>query len=210
MKWLRLILPLLIVAAFIAATLTHPHFWRTANQKGDALLHAGKFQDAARAYEDPARSGIALYRGGEFEAAAKMFARVPGADGAYNQGNALLMHGQYSAAISAYDRALVFHPGWQDAQDNKSVAAARKARLDAAGQHRDEEQADAYEPDKIVFDQKGENKNAKPVELSAPSLSDEALRASWLRRVSTTPGDFLRARFAWQAANPDAAKKPAP
>jgi len=210
MKWLNLMLPLAVVAGFVTATLTHPHFWRTANQSGDALLRAGKYKEAARAYEDPARSGIALYRGGEFEDAAKMFARVPGAEGAYNQGNALLMHGKYAAAINAYDRALGFRAGWKDAEDNKAVAAARQAKLDAAGKDRDQEQADAYEPDKIVFDQKGENKNAKPVELSEPAMSDEALRASWLRRVSTTPGDFLRARFAWQAANPDPGKKPAP
>ena len=207
MKWLRLTLPLLISAGFIVATLTHPHFWRTANQNGDALMRAGNFIEAAKVYDDPWRSGIALYRGGEFEAAAKMFARVPGATGAYNQGNALLMHGKYTAAINAYDRALGFRAGWKDAEDNKAVALARKAKLDAAGKDRDEEQADAYEPDKIVFDQKGENKNAKPLELSEPAMSDEALRATWLRQVNTTPGDFLRARFAWQAANPDPGNK---
>jgi Ca-activated chloride channel family protein len=31
-------------------------------------------------------------------------------------------------------------------------------------------------------------------------MSDEEMRATWLRRVQTTPGDFLRAKFAYQTA----------
>jgi Ca-activated chloride channel family protein len=41
------------------------------------------------------------------------------------------------------------------------------------------------------------------VELAGGEVSDEELRATWLRRVQTTPGDFLRAKFAYQAAHAD-------
>ena len=69
------------------------------------------------------RQGLALYRAGDFEKAAKAFARVPGAEGAYNQGDALLMHGAYDQAIASFDRALGFRPDWKEAQDNEAIVA---------------------------------------------------------------------------------------
>jgi Ca-activated chloride channel family protein len=176
------------------------NFWETPEQRGDALFRAAKFDESAKHYTDPARIGAAQYRNGDFEAAAKTFARVPGAVGAFNQGNAWLMHGKYDAAIASYDRALEFRSGWKDAEENRAIAQARQAKIAAAGKDREKEATEAYKPDEIVFDAKRQNKKAKPVELAEGEVSDEALRATWLRRVQTTPGDFLRAKFAYQAA----------
>lgn len=179
----------------------NPEFWRTANQRGDALMAQKAFRQAAAAYSDPWRIGVAQYRNADFKEAAQTFARVPGATGAFNQGNALLMHGEYAEAIASYDRALGFHPGWQDAIDNKALAAARKKRIDDAGENREQESADAYSPDDTVVDEKGEDGESKPLDMNDPQLSDAELRATWLRRVQTSPGDFLRAKFAFQAAH---------
>jgi Ca-activated chloride channel family protein len=44
--------------------------------------------------------------------------------------------------------------------------------------------------------------------MNGEALSDEDLRATWLRRVQTTPGDFLRAKFAYQAAHEQAPATP--
>jgi Ca-activated chloride channel family protein len=149
---------------------------------------------------------VAQYRNGDFKEAAKTFARVPGADGAYNMGNAQLMHGQYDAAIVAYDRALSLRPGWKDAEDNKALALARKKKIEDSGKDRDKESADAYDPDKIVTDQKGDDKNTKVTEITEEDTTDAGFQATWLRRVQTTPGDFLRSKFAYQAAHPADAK----
>ena len=41
---------------------------------------------------------------------------------------------------------------------------------------------------------------------AAMPMSDEAVRALWLKRVQTRPADFLRAKFAYQlGAQPGAA-----
>jgi Ca-activated chloride channel family protein len=194
----------------IVGTLRNPQFWWTADQRGDRLFAEKKFAQAAKTYADPWRIGVAQYRNGDFEAAAKTFARVPGADGAFDQGNAWLMRGKYDTAIESYDRALGFHPGWKKAEDNKALALARKEMLAASSKYRADESADAYKPDKIAFDQKGEDKKGKPTEMNGQKLSDAELRALWLRRVQTTPGDFLRAKFAYQAAEQQAGAKGAP
>lgn len=177
-----------------------PHYWLTPDQKGARLYRHGQYGAAAKAFSNPWWMATAQYRNGDFEAAAKTFARVPGADGAYNQGNAWLMHGKYDAAMASYDRALGFKPGWSEAQENKALALSRKQLLEASGKDRDQEAAEAYKPDEIVFDQKGEDETGQPMELGTQKMSDEELRASWLRRVQTKPSDFLKAKFASQAA----------
>jgi Ca-activated chloride channel family protein len=190
-----------IVLVLVLESVRDPNFWITADQRSDILFQAGKFAQAAKVSADPWRLGTAQYRNGDFEAAAKTFARLPGAIGAYNQGNASLMHGKYDQAIASYDRALGFRLGWREAEENKALALARKAKIEASGQHRDEEQTTDEKADDIVFDQKGDDQKGKPVELAEGEMSDEQLRATWLRQVQTTPGDFLRAKFAYQAAD---------
>ncbi len=189
-------------AAFVivlaAGTFRDPDFWRTADRRGDALMAKHRYAEAAKIYRDPLRLGISQYRDGQFEAAAATFARVPGAAGAYNTGNAWLMHGQYDSAIASFDRALGFRPGWQDAADNKALAIVRRDRMQASDKDRADESADAYDPDEIVVDNKGGN-DEKPREPEALAGNDTALQATWLRRVKTTPAEFLKAKFAWQA-----------
>ena len=200
---LALAFVLVFVVVLILGTVRDPNFWSTPNQRGDALVRAGKFGEAAKVCVDPRSIGAAQYRNGDFEAAAKTFARVPGADGAYNQGNAWLMHGKYDAAVASYDRALGFRPGWKEAEENKALTLARKAKIEASGKDRDQEQTTEEKPDDVVFEQKGEQQKGTTVELSGGKMSDEELRALWLRRVQTTPGDFLKAKFAYQAAHPE-------
>jgi Ca-activated chloride channel homolog len=189
--------------SLIVASLRDRNFWFTSEQRGDALFQAGAYKQAAETYTDPLRIGVAQYRDGSFEAAAKTFVRVPGSTGAFNAGNAQLMHGKYDAAIAAYDRALSFRPGWREAEENKALADARKKSLEASGENREQEQTDSDEPDEIVFDQKGENKNRIPDLAAEGPATDTDLQATWLRRVQTTPGDFLKAKFAYQAAHPE-------
>lgn len=203
MKRVAVIFILIWVAVLVIGSVRDVNFWLTPDQRGDLLSKKGRLAEAVKIYADPWRLGTAQYRNGDFEAAAKTFARVPGATGAFDAGNAWLMHGKYDDAITSYDRALSFHPHWREAEENKALALARKAALEASAKDRDQEQTDSNDeedtPDAITFDQKGDDQKGQPTELAGGEMSDEALRATWLRRVQTTPGDFLRAKFAYQA-----------
>lgn len=198
-SFVALIIFVLIYLAY--GTWANPNFWLTETQRGDHLMKEKRYADAVKIYQDPWHIGVAQYRNGDFKEAVQTFARVPGADGAFDRGNALLMHGAYDEAIASYQRALSFRPGWTAAQENMALAQARQKAIDDAGKNRDQESAGAYKPDETAFDQKGDDKNSKPVDMNEQQLSDESLRATWLRRVQTTPGDFLRAKFAYQAAH---------
>jgi len=207
-RWFTPAVLLLGLVALAIGTWRNPHFWLTANQRGDRLFNEGKFLEAARAYDDPARIGAAYYRAGEFKDAAAAFTRVPGATGAYDRATALLMHGDYDSAITGYDRALSLRPDWTEAKENRALAVARRDRLKVNDSTRQSEQAeDAYKPDEVVTDNRGGDQAKPPVDLGQQTLSDQELQSTWLRRLKTTPGDFLRAKFAWQAQH---AAEPAP
>ena len=194
-----LLVLLLLSASAAAADFRFADLWLTPDQQGQRLLDQGSYAEAAERFVDPLRRGVALYRAGEFEAAAAAFARVDSPEAALNRGNALILLGRYQDAILAFQRALQLHPGWLPAQTNLAIAEARLAALappedDAGGT------GGKLEADEIVMDNTGRTAKAKEQQLEegAQSLSDAELRAMWLRRVQTRPADFLKARFALQ------------
>lgn len=78
--------------------------------------------------------GAAAYRKNDFAAAEKTWEPLPGADAAYNRGNALAKAGNYDAAIAAYNEALRLQPGMTDAIANKRAVEAAKRRQPPSGQ----------------------------------------------------------------------------
>lgn len=204
--WRRLpnTLSLLVAGIIIVGTWRNPHFWLTADQRGDRLMREHRFGEAAKVYTRAEAIGTAQYRNGDFKEAAATFARVPGPEGLFNRGNAQLMQGSYDAAIASYDQALAQRTDWTDAKDNRSIAVARRDKMKVDDKTREAEQADAYKPDKIVVDNRGGDHDRPPVETGDKSHDDEAMQAAWLRRVQTSPSDFLRAKFSYQAAQPAA------
>jgi len=183
-----------------AAEFRFSDLWLTSDQTGQRLFNEGKYKEAAERFADPLWRGVALYQGGEFEAAAAAFARVDSAETAFNRGNALVLLGRYDEAIGAYDRALQLKSGWKAAQDNRRIAKIRaKMKERPEG---DQGGMTEIGADEIVFDQdKDKNKGEESVETEGgKKMSDTELRAMWLRRVQTRPADFLKARFAYQLA----------
>lgn len=188
---------LLTVVAAAVMIVKGIDLWLTPDQQAQRLFREQKYLQAAPLFTDPAWRGTALYRAGEFEDAAQMFARVDSAQGHFNQGNAWLMHGQYEQAIRCYDAALQQQPDWQQAVDNRTLAVARAAMLSSEGGDMGDQRLGA---DRIVFDRK-DNKGGQETEVSGDkAASDQQLQAMWLRRVQTEPADFLKSKFAYQQA----------
>jgi Ca-activated chloride channel family protein len=210
---LRFLGPILVPLLWSVASSVHADslprdllgWWLTPDQQGARLAAQGRHLAAAERFEDPARRAAAWYRGGDFERAAAAYGRIGGADAAYNRGNALVMLGRYDEAIESYQRALALEPGWSDAADNLSLAMARQARLappdsDAGGT------GGQLEADDFVVDESGrvDRGGSEVTSEEGVGLSEQELRATWLRRVQNDPADFLRARFAWQLARQEA------
>ncbi len=194
--------PCAIVASLTALTLVVAaertgwrNLWLTPDQRGRVLMSQGRPAEAAEGFRDPLWRGVALFRAGDFKAAADVLSRVGAAEGVYDRGNALVMLGKYEEAVGEYSRALQIRPDWPDALANRDLARARAAMLKATGGDIDDTEFGASQ---IVFDKTKRGGTDSTVEGAQPEMTDEAIRAIWLKRVQTRPADFLRARFAYQ------------
>jgi Ca-activated chloride channel family protein len=174
-------------------------FWLTADQRGGRLFAQERYLEAAEVFESQERRGVAFFRGGDFESAATVFGRISSAEAAYNRGNALVMLGRYKEAIQSYEDALNARPGWIEAEENLVVAVARKERM-APPESDEGGTGGQLEADEIVFDDSGRvNKSGTEVVTEGgEEMSDDEMRAVWLRRVQNDPAEFLRTRFAYQ------------
>ena len=192
-----------ILWAFTVADWTFANLWLTPDQQAQRLFNQGQYAEAAKRFSDPMRQGVAHYRGGDFKQAAAAFARRDASEAVFNRANALVMSGKYDDAITSYDRALELRPDWTAAHGNRSIAVVRRDRIappqdDAGGT------GGKLAADEIVFDDRAK-RTSQTQEVDAGqgdklklTLSDEELRALWLRRVQTKPADFLRAKFGYQ------------
>jgi Ca-activated chloride channel family protein len=174
--------------------------WLTPEQQAHKLVEAGRYAEATELFPDSFRKGIALFRADEFEAAGIAFAGVPFAEGHFNRGNALIFQGKYEDAMKAFDQALLQRSDWKEAKENREIARLRAERMKQEG---GEGTGGKLEADDYVFNEGGDKKAGQDqdevVEMEGgETLSDEELRALWLRRVQTSPGDFLRSKFAYQ------------
>lgn len=107
--------------------------WLSPDQRGRLLLQRGQTVEAAQAFRDPLWRGVALFRAGDFKGAAQAFAARDTAAAAFDQGNALVMLGQYDEALKRFDRSLVLRPGWPEALRNREIARIRAERRKTEG-----------------------------------------------------------------------------
>jgi Ca-activated chloride channel family protein len=170
----------------------------TPDQSAYRLYSQGKASEAAKRFADPMWKGVALFKNGEFDQAARVFAGFDTAEAAFNQGNSLVMQGKYEEAVIRYGRALELRPNWEAAIANREIALGRAELLKQEG---GEGTGGMLEADEIVFSEGPSNPSAEKEQVETGGEVDDAeLRAVWLRQVQTKPADFLRAKFAYQEA----------
>lgn len=114
-----------VLALLVLGLLAPPPPVLAAGQEAPAASLWRRADQAAHARSAAAERA---YREGDFDAAARGFAGVPGADAAYNRGNALARAGRYEEAIAAYDEALSAEPGMPDALANRAAVQAAMRR----------------------------------------------------------------------------------
>jgi len=170
----------------------------TPDQQGHRFYKQSKYSEAAEYFAYPLWKGIALFKQGEFEQSAGVFAGYDSAESAFNHGNALVMQGKYEEAAERYARALELSPEWEDATINHEIALARAAMLKREG---GDMTGGMLEADEIVFSKEKSSPSAGEEQVDGGGkISDAEQRAVWLRNVQTKPADFLRGKFAYQHA----------
>ena len=115
--------------------------WQRPDQQAAGALAGGDYARAARLAQEPARSGSARYRLGDFDAAAEAFGAADDAEAHYNRGNALARAGRLEAALEAYDQALARAPDMADAAYNRERVQEALERRDQQAQQQSPNQS---------------------------------------------------------------------
>ena len=171
--------------------------WLTPDQQGRYYFEKGQYQKAAERYADPTWKGLALDRAGDEEGALNAFALSDSAEDWYNQGNVLARLNRYPEAVEAYRQALLRRHPWPEAQENLELVQSLIPKAKKKDS-REEQEFDPNEPpDQVKFDEKGKKGKRAQVQLK---IDPAKMAEIWMRNIQTTPADFLRLRFAIQAA----------
>jgi Ca-activated chloride channel family protein len=146
--------------------------------------------------------GLAYYRAYDFLEAAKQFQRIDTIEGKFALGNAEAQNHAYEKAIEAYDAVLKAQPGNLPAKTNRAIVeAALKAQEDKRRKH---EQDDSAPPDEKADEMRvdPDQKGGKRIQVTPEDVTTAGAAEAWMRAVQTTPADFLKLKFAIQAALP--------
>jgi Ca-activated chloride channel homolog len=170
----------------------------TPDQQG-RLAYADKdYARAANLFEDPMWKGQALYRAGKYSEAAQVFARLPSAGAAFAQGTAHAKTREYREAIAAFETALEREPGNTAAARNLEIARAILAYVESAREQSDTGEERGIGADDVVFDNEAARGTETTITGEEPLKMETA--EQWMRTVDTRTEDFLRTRFALEAA----------
>jgi Ca-activated chloride channel homolog len=171
--------------------------WLTHDQQGRHYFEKGEYSKAAETFDNPLWRGIASARAGNYDAALNAFALSDTAEAWYNQGDALAHLGKYPEAGTAYQQALDRRHAWKEAEENLALVQSLipKPKDEKKKGNEEQEEAPTTPPDQMKFDEKG--KGGKRAQIKAYPIK---MADIWMRNIQTTPADFLRRRFAIQAA----------
>jgi Ca-activated chloride channel family protein len=172
--------------------------WLTHDQQGRYYFERGEYQKAAGRYEDPIWKGLALDRAGDDDGALNAFALRDSAEAWYNQGNVLAHLGRYPEAVEVYQQALIRRHPWREAQENLELVQSLIPKAKKKDTDEEQEISPDVPPDQVKFDEKG--KKGKKAQIQQAKLDPAKMADIWMRNIQTTPADFLRLRFAIQAA----------
>ena len=115
--------------------------WQTPDQQAAKAYAEQNHSEAASLFEQDDWKSAALYKSGEFNAAADILAEKNSATAHYNRANALAHSGQLEQALSAYDEALAVQDDMEDALYNKQlVEELLKQQKEQEQQQQDSEQ----------------------------------------------------------------------
>ena len=199
MRSLRLLVLVLALAHAAGAQAALVDWWLTSDQQGRVLYERGEYARAAQRFEDPLWKGLAFYAAQDFISAAGWLAQVDSAYGRFYLGNALAQQERLAEALAAYDEALTMRPDFDEAQFNRDwvqgLYELSQQEYDDVGGTGGKLGADDF-----VFDDRARDATQTMSEAEARNqgMSDEQIEDIWMRRVQTTPAEFLAIKFSYQ------------
>ncbi len=176
--------------------------WLTANQQGSIHYDKQNYIEAARRFDNGYLKGLSFYAAGDFISATTTFSRLDTAEAMFYLGNSYAQQELLAEAILAYEEALTKQAEFPAAQFNLNWVSGLKELEDAVYEDAGGT-GGRLEADEFVFDDRAENAidEINETEMRAQGMSDQEIEQLWMRRVQTTPGDFLSLKFSYQVGD---------
>lgn len=173
----------------------------TPDQQGQIAYKNKNFTESAELFADPMWRGYMQYRDGQYGAATETLGRLDTADASFAQGMAHIKNREYRPAIDAFEETLKRDADYPGAAHNLEVATVILDYVETTREQSDTGEHSGIGADDVVFDNAAErgaetDMDAQPDEGSALLTADQ-----WMNTVDTRTGDFLRQRFALEAAS---------
>ena len=201
MRWaapaLAALMPMLMPAPSRAEGLAD--WFLTPDQQGQIAYDRHRFERAGELFLDPMHKAHALYRDGQYDAVVETVAGLDTPDAAFIAGMAHIKSRAYRDAIEDFQTALERDPDFPGAAQNLELARKILDYVEDARVQSDTGEDQGIGADEVVFD----NKDAKgaDTQIEAEQEGSGLLTADqWMNTVDTNTGDFLRQRFAIEAA----------
>jgi Ca-activated chloride channel family protein len=178
------------------------YWWQTPDQAGAEQYAAGRYRAASEHFHSAAWRGTACYRAADYACAERAFtqADMTVAERQFNLGNVAARAGRLAQALTAYDAALAARPDWSPAVHNREIVLklivdrGKRPAPKKLGEPGDPN----LDPDQVEIDKNGAH--GKRGRMDIEKLDPNSLAQLWLRQINSDAGDFLRLRFADEAA----------
>jgi len=176
-------------------------YFLTPDQQGRLAFERKDFDRAADLFVDPLWRGYALYRDGQYAAAIEVLDRVETAQAAFIQGMAGIKAQSYRAGVRSFETALARDPNYPHAADNLAIARRIVEYVEQVSEQSDTGDSAESGADKDVYDNDADRGQETEVPVSRDGKAKGLLTSEqWMNTVDTRPADFLRQRFALEAA----------
>jgi Ca-activated chloride channel family protein len=172
----------------------------TADQQGRLAFERRDYDRAADLFTDPLWRGYALYRDGQYATAIEVLDRVDTAQAAFIQGLAHVKSRGYRDGVRAFETVLERDPDYPNAAENLATAREIVAYIERLREQSDTGEEAGIGADEVVFDNEADR--GAETQMEVPEDGGDGLMTTeqWMNTVDTRTGDFLRQRFAIEAA----------
>jgi len=162
--------------------------WQRDDQRARQALDAGQIEQARELAPDPALRASAAYRGEDYAAAAKDWAREDSADAHYNRGNALAKAGKLADAVKAYEQALAKSPDMADALANKLAVETLLKQQQQQKSQKDAASDDSKKGDSSKDQQSGKDQSSDSEQEQQPGQDQQQGDGSEPSESKDSPG----------------------
>lgn len=200
MRWASIAVMAIGLATPRAAEAGIVDWFLTPDQQGRLAFDRRDYARAADLFADPLWRGYALYRDGQYKEAVQVLDRVETAQAASLQGIAHIKSRSYRDGVRAFQTALQRDPDFPGAAENLATAREIVTYIEDLQAGSDTGEDRGIGADEVALD--NESGRGAETQIEAPQEDGTGLLTTdqWMSTVDTRTGDFLRQRFAIDAA----------